>query len=44
MSEDGLPEQRFQRVSGYADRKLADDNPMAVRNNRIEIVLLRSKT
>jgi len=32
---------RFQRVSGYADRKLAAKNPMATRNNRIEIVLLR---
>jgi chemotaxis protein MotB len=42
MSDAGLPEPRFQRVSGFADRKLADENPMGVRNNRIEVILLRS--
>ncbi len=36
-----LPGHRIQRVSGYADRKPAVANPMAVRNNRIEIILLR---
>jgi len=43
IADSGLSEARFQRVSGFADRKLADTNPLSVRNNRIEIVLLRSK-
>ena len=37
----GLGAQRVQRVTGYADRMPAASNPMAVRNNRIEIILLR---
>ncbi len=37
----GLPEARVHRVSGYADRKPVAANPMAVRNNRIEMILLR---
>lgn len=36
-----LPAERVQRVSGFADRKLASTDPMAPRNNRIEITLLR---
>ena len=31
----------MQRVTGNADRALVDPNPMAVRNDRIEIILLR---
>ena len=34
---------RIERVTGHADRKPAARNPMAVRNNRIELILLRSK-
>jgi len=30
------------RVAGHADRALAVPNPMAARNNRVEIVLIRS--
>ncbi len=41
MQAAGLPDKRFQRVTGHADRALTDPNPMAVRNNRIELVLLR---
>ena len=37
----GLPEARLARLTGHADRDLADPNPMAVRNNRLEVVLLR---
>jgi len=37
----GLPVGRVQRVSGFADRKPAAENPMAARNNRIELILLR---
>ncbi len=39
----GLPADRIARVTGFADRKLASANPMSVRNNRIEITMLRSK-
>ena len=38
----GLKEERIQRVTGHADRKLTDPNPMAARNDRIEIIFLRS--
>jgi chemotaxis protein MotB len=31
----------MQRVTGKADRQPATDNPMAVRNNRLEVILLR---
>ena len=37
----GMPPSRMARVSGFADRKPATGNPMAVRNNRLEVVLLR---
>ncbi|WP_068108502.1 flagellar motor protein MotB [Tropicimonas marinistellae] len=33
---------RLERVSGHADRHPAVENPMAVRNDRLEIVLIRS--
>lgn len=42
MQEAGLPNDRVQRVSGFADRKPVAENPMAARNNRIELILLRS--
>jgi len=41
LKNNGLPESRVQRVSGFADRKPVAENPMAVRNNRIELILLR---
>lgn len=41
LEDAGLPAERIQRVSGYADRKPVADNPMAPRNNRIELILLR---
>ncbi len=37
-----LPGDRVQRVTGHADRKPGERNPMAVRNNRVELILLRS--
>ncbi|PZQ97626.1 MAG: chemotaxis protein MotB [Cereibacter sphaeroides] len=37
----GFPAARVQRVAGFADRKPVTPNPMAVRNNRIEVILLR---
>ncbi len=39
----GVPTERVKRVTGHADRRPAVGNPMAVRNNQIELVLLRSK-
>lgn len=38
----GFDAERIQRVTGYADRKHVATNPMAVRNNRLELILLRS--
>ncbi len=42
LEKDGLDTGRIQRITGYADRKPAVSNPMSKRNNRIELVLLRS--
>jgi chemotaxis protein MotB len=36
-----MPPARLQRVTGYADRRPVTTDPTAVRNNRIEVVLLR---
>lgn len=41
MQTAGTSTERMQRVSGYADRKPWTADPMAVRNNRLEIILLR---
>lgn len=40
----GLEMRRFQRVTGYADRKPVTLNSTDLRNNRIEVVLLRKDT
>ena len=37
----GIATKRLQRVTGHADRDPAVSDPMAVRNNRIEVILLR---
>jgi len=37
----GMADSRLRRVTGHADRKPVDENPMAVRNDRVEITLLR---
>ena len=41
LEEAGLLSQRMQRIAGFADRKPATSDPQAIRNNRIEIILLR---
>ncbi|WP_339108756.1 flagellar motor protein MotB [Thioclava sp. GXIMD4216] len=41
MQGDGFDKRRIQRVTGFADRKPASEIPMSIRNNRLEIVLLR---
>ena len=42
LAAENLAEARFQRVTGHADRAPSAANPMDVRNNRIEVTLLRS--
>jgi len=37
----GMDENRIRRVAGHADREPVTRNMMAVRNNRIEIIMLR---
>jgi chemotaxis protein MotB len=37
-----LPARRIQRVTGHADREPVTENPMSPRNERLEIILLRS--
>lgn len=37
----GIATERMQRISGFADRKPATSDPSTIRNNRLEIVLLR---
>jgi chemotaxis protein MotB len=41
LEMNGLPETRINRVAGWSNRKPVDGNPMSVRNNRLEIILLR---
>ena len=41
LLEVGISPRRVQRVTGHADRQPASRNPMATRNNRLEIILLR---
>ncbi len=43
LADDGLSPIRIQRVTGHADRKPVARNPMALRNNRIELILLRTR-
>ncbi len=38
----GLDGDRVRRVTGHADRKPVAKNPMDVRNNRVEVILLRN--
>ncbi|MBK5934064.1 chemotaxis protein MotB [Rhodovulum imhoffii] len=42
LAEAGFPSSRLRRVTGHADRSPATGNPMALRNNRIKMILLRS--
>ncbi len=36
-----MPPKRIARVTGHADRKPVTDDPSSIRNNRIEVILLR---
>ncbi|GAW34073.1 chemotaxis protein LafU [Roseovarius sp. A-2] len=42
LEEDGIASARVKRVTGHADRNPAVEDPMAPRNNRLEVILLRS--
>jgi len=44
LEAEGVAARRFQRVTGFADRRPVTTNPLSGRNNRIEVILLRSKT
>jgi len=43
LKEAGMNEFRIKRVTGHADREPTSSDPMSVRNNRLEIVLLRDQ-
>jgi chemotaxis protein MotB len=38
----GTPPEQIQRITGFANRKPVAPTPMAVRNNRLELILLRN--
>lgn len=42
LEEQDLARVRIKRMTGHADRSPAVSNPMAVRNNRLEVIFLRS--
>ena len=44
MEAKGFPAGRLQRIAGFADRKPVAQPPGNPRNNRIELILLRTKT
>ncbi|MCJ8140736.1 flagellar motor protein MotB [Falsirhodobacter halotolerans] len=41
LGDMGLEAARITRVAGHADRRPVTQNPMAIRNNRVEVILLR---
>ncbi|MEM9341744.1 MAG: flagellar motor protein MotB [Pseudomonadota bacterium] len=43
LQAEGFPEGRIARITGFADRKPVAANPLAPRNDRVEIILLRSR-
>jgi len=44
LSQGGLPDERFERIEGVADREpLIADNPADARNRRVAITLLYRK-
>jgi chemotaxis protein MotB len=43
LEGEGVSFDRMKRVTGHADREPVVRNPMAVRNNRIEVILLRRR-
>ena len=43
LSGAGLRPERIERIAGFADRKPVVADPMAPRNNRLEVILLRNR-
>lgn len=43
LQDQGMRANRIARLTGHADREPVVRNPMAARNNRIEVILLRDK-
>ena len=41
LQEAGIDSEKISRIGGFADRKPVTANPMAIRNNRLEVILLR---
>ncbi len=41
LEDAGIESNRIKRMTGHGDREPISNNPMAIRNNRLEIVLLR---
>ncbi|MEX0369768.1 MAG: flagellar motor protein MotB [Tateyamaria sp.] len=41
LGQSGLSDTRIERVTGHADREAVVSNPMALRNDRLEVILLR---
>lgn len=41
LGESGMPTARISRVTGHADREPVLEDPMSLRNNRLEVILLR---
>ena len=41
FDETDVRPERIQRVTGFADRKPASNDRLSIRNNRVEIILLR---
>ncbi|GAB4283126.1 MAG: flagellar motor protein MotB [Roseovarius sp.] len=42
LEQQGLNRARMRRVTGHGDREPAVRNPLSVRNNRVEVIVLRS--
>lgn len=42
LQSEGAEPERINRITGHADRELTVRNPLAVRNNRVEVIFLRS--
>ncbi|MEQ9177000.1 MAG: flagellar motor protein MotB [Roseovarius indicus] len=42
LEAEGIRPARLRRVTGHADREPATRNPLSIRNNRLEVILLRS--
>jgi chemotaxis protein MotB len=43
LEEAGLSAKRMRRITGHADRLPVVVDPMDLRNNRLELILLRSE-